>query len=214
MLKAASIIGASALSLSTVSSTSIHPLRHAKPLHRHLANGYPTSAHSIRFSQCIDLKLLDDDLFDDAVIEYVQNGEIVSTKSYVTFHLCYHEECYYESENDLYFVDLTSFLETVGVFRANERGRYCEACVEFEGYCNSDDGGYNDDGGAGNEEAGDDGAVEAEEEENVEQEANNEQAENNEAAAENNEQDNAAAEEGNGEFEDWIRALYCCLVPC
>jgi len=47
-----------------------------------------TSSHTLKFSQCIDLQLLDKDLFDDNVIDYTKNGQIMSTKSFALFHVC------------------------------------------------------------------------------------------------------------------------------
>ena len=47
-----------------------------------------TSSHTLKFSQCIDLQLLDKDLFDENVIDYTKNGQIMSTKSFALFHVC------------------------------------------------------------------------------------------------------------------------------
>jgi len=60
-----------------------------KPKHRQLdGNLEITSSHTLKFSQCIDLQLLDKDLFDENVIDYTKNGQIMSTKSFALFHVC------------------------------------------------------------------------------------------------------------------------------
>ena len=60
-----------------------------KPKHRKLDDNVEiTSSHTLKFSQCIDLQLLDKDLFDENVIDYTKNGQIMSTKSFALFHVC------------------------------------------------------------------------------------------------------------------------------
>lgn len=60
-----------------------------QPKHRRLdGNLEITSSHTLKFSQCIDLQLLDKDLFDENVIDYTKNGQIMSTKSFALFHVC------------------------------------------------------------------------------------------------------------------------------
>lgn len=151
---------------------------------RHLQDVTPSSSHNIRFSQCIDIKLRDDDLFADEYIASVQNGEIVSTKSYVLFHLCQRDECFYEAEDDLFLVDLRTYLENVAVYRAEERGEYCNACGDFVDYCLGGDDAVDYDGGGADDameeeddqvadEVQDDGQVE-EEAEQVEEEVQEE----------------------------------------
>ena len=59
------------------------------PKHRRLdGNLEITSSHTLKFSQCIDLQLLDKDLFDENVIDYTKAGQIMSTKSFALFHVC------------------------------------------------------------------------------------------------------------------------------
>ena len=122
-------------------------------------------SYNIKFSQCVDVKLRDDDLFADEVIEYVQDGQITSTKSYVLFHLCQNNTCFYEAEDDLYLVDLKSYLKNVAEYHAGKREEYCGACEDAKDYCLGDDGySYGDD----------DAAVAQNEEEEQAQEQQNE----------------------------------------
>ena len=118
-------------------------------------------SHIIRFSQCVDVKLRDDDLFQDKVIDYVRKGSIVSTKSFVLFHLCQNNTCFYESEDDLYMVDLKSYLMNTAQYHATKRSDYCDSCNAYADYCQ----GLDDDGAATQEKVYiDDGEVAEQEE--------------------------------------------------
>ena len=104
-------------------------------------------SYSIKFSSCLDIKTYNSDLFDDDIIAYVKSGKVVSAKSYVLFHACQEEEC---SDDDLYIVDLSTYLTSVVGYRADEKENYCAACEEAEGMCFGDDemddaGTYDDD---------------------------------------------------------------------
>ena len=60
-------------------------------------NGGIDGSYSIQFSECMDVKLYDEDLFGENVVQYVQDGKIVAAKSYVLFHVCQQDSCYLES---------------------------------------------------------------------------------------------------------------------
>ena len=125
-------------------------------------------SYSIKFSQCVDIKTVDENLFDENLISYVQAGQVVSTKSYVLFHVCQNNNCYYESDDDLYIVDLPTYLSNVAMYYANQRTNYCEACNEFQDYCNPEE----EEAAEGEAEVAEEEDAEAgeEEEENVEEE--------------------------------------------
>ena len=101
--------------------------------------------------------------------------------------MCQGNNCYYESEEDLYIVDLASYVKNVAMYHAGVRSGYCEACLEYADYCTADDGSYADDAAAAEEEAlddyaaGDDGAAAAEEEA-AEEEEQAEEAANDDGA--------------------------------
>ena len=96
-------------------------------------------SYSIKFSQCVDVKTFDEDLFDENIVSYVQSGQIVSSHSYVLFHVCQGDNCYYDGDADIYIVDLATYLTNVAQYHANKRANYCEACGEFEDYCIAED---------------------------------------------------------------------------
>lgn len=110
--------------------------------------------YSLKFSQCVDVKLFDQDLFEDEVIEYTQAGQIISAQSYVLFHVCLNDDCYYESEDDLYLVDLATYVNNVASYHASAKSDYCDACATYyDGYCNAQADDYaaaNDDAAANN----------------------------------------------------------------
>lgn len=93
-------------------------------------------SYYIQFSECMDVKLYDEDLFDENIINYVKNGQIVAAKSYVLFHVCQKDSCYLESDEDLYLVDLATYMTNIAQYYANKRTDYCEQCQEYEDYCN------------------------------------------------------------------------------
>ena len=88
-------------------------------------------SYNLQFSQCVDIKLLNEDLFDDDVIEYTKAGEIISTKSYVLFHVCQDDDCGSGSEDDLYLVDLSTYVKNVASYHASAKGAYCDACDTY-----------------------------------------------------------------------------------
>ena len=79
--------------------------------------------------------MIDDELFDEDNIAYTQSGQIQMSKSYVLFHVCQEDDCYYESEEDLYIVDLATYLLNIASQKATKRANYCEACVNYASFC-------------------------------------------------------------------------------
>eukprot|EP00585_Thalassiosira_rotula_P006046 CAMPEP_0196138966 /NCGR_PEP_ID=MMETSP0910-20130528/6411_1 /TAXON_ID=49265 /ORGANISM="Thalassiosira rotula, Strain GSO102" /LENGTH=590 /DNA_ID=CAMNT_0041399637 /DNA_START=10 /DNA_END=1782 /DNA_ORIENTATION=- len=185
-------------------------------------------SYSLKFSQCVDIKTKDEDLFDDELVEYVQAGQVVSASSYVLFHVCQGDNCYYEADDDLYVVDLPTYLTNVATYHANKRNDYCEVCEEYEDYCeeqaaaNGDDAVAGDDAAAdedadedaddedGDDEDGDgdedgdeeDGDEEEEEGEEDEQQDEENQDEDNNEEGEEDEQDGEEDNEGEEGEED------------
>jgi len=126
-------------------------------------------SYSIQFSECMDIRTYDEDLFGEDYIEYAKAGQIVAEQSYVLFHVCQENECYLEAEDDLYVVDLATYLANIASYYANKRTDYCTQCQNYQDYCTA--------------------------EEAVEEEAVEEEAEEGEAA----EGEEGEGEEGEGE---------------
>ncbi len=125
------------------------PFQHNKHSHRHLegANDQQDNqayqvdgSYSISFGKCIDIKTKSDNLFNNENYEYidqeVQNGNVLSLKSYVTFYACQKKDDYgcLEDESDVYMVDLSSYLSVVGMSQVNQRSDYCELCEQNQEY--------------------------------------------------------------------------------
>jgi len=99
-----------------------------------------TSAHAIEFSQCIDVVTKDEDMFDEDIVQYVESGAIIAAKSYVTFHVCKKDStCYLDSQDDLFIIDLPSYVTAVAAHYANEKQDYCNSCEELDEYCNPEE---------------------------------------------------------------------------
>jgi len=151
--------------------------------------------YSFKFSQCVDIKTYDEESFANYA-EQIQAGTVLPTKSYVIFHVCQNGTCGYEAEDDLYIVDLHTYLGTVATFHAEKKGNYCEACNEFADYCNPE----------AEEEAADDAA--AAEDAGVDEDAAEGDAANEEDAAANEGEDREAEDgEAEGEQENEARKL-------
>jgi hypothetical protein len=150
-------------------------------------------SYSLKFSQCLDVQTYNEDLFDQDILEYSSSGKVVSVKSYVLFYVCQtNVDCDYDADDvDLYLVDLQTYLSSAAKYRANIRNDYCEACDEFEDYCNpqQEDGGEED---ANAEE--EDAAAADEEEEEEEEEPEQEDAEEGEEEPEGEQEDNPDGE--------------------
>ena len=72
-----------------INSSAATQYKQQQPTQRKLDDNVEiTSSHTLKFSQCIDLQLLDKDLFDENVIDFTMNGQIMSTKSFALFHVC------------------------------------------------------------------------------------------------------------------------------
>lgn len=128
-----------------------------------------TGSYSLEFSQCIDVKTTDEELMDENIIGYAQAGQIVSTQSYVLFHVCLEDStCYIDSEDDLYMVPLPVYLANIATYHANKRSDFCDQCERNDEFCNPEE-------------------EEAEDEENEAEEEDNEEAEE-EGDEENNEE--------------------------
>ncbi|KAK1741704.1 hypothetical protein QTG54_007277 [Skeletonema marinoi] len=159
-------------------------------------------SYSISFGKCIDIKTKSDDLFDENVIEQVQNGNALSLKSYILFYACQDAYGYgcSEDDSDVYMVDLPTYLSVVGTKQVYKRNDYCEQCEQNQDTCAADNDAYE----AADENENDDAQNQAEEEEEVEEEEDydEEQMEAEEAEEENDEQMEEEEDEDNEQVEE------------
>mmetsp|Transcript_4744 Transcript_4744/g.10251 ORF Transcript_4744/g.10251 Transcript_4744/m.10251 type:complete len:525 (-) Transcript_4744:145-1719(-) len=149
-------------------------------------------SYSVKFSQCVDVRTKSEDLFSDELIAYAQSGSVVSSKSFVLFHVCQGDNCYYESDDDLYIVDLGTYLANVATYHADKRQNFCEACEQFQDTCVVEEEEVAEDDAAEEEEAAEEDGAEGEAEEGEdepEEEGEGEEAEGQQAEGEEDEPD-------------------------
>ena len=105
---------------------------------RQLENDYAfDGSYNIKFSQCVDLHTYNENLFQNAdIVEDTRDGNVASVKSFVLFHVCTDATCDYDAEDDLYVIDLPTYLKSVATYHANKRYDYCTQCLTFEDTCN------------------------------------------------------------------------------
>ena len=111
-----------------------------RKLERHLNQNFDLSAgYSIQFNQCVALKTepYDDEImFADSLIGYTSAGKIVSQRSYVLFNVCETQNCdYYASDDNLFMVDINTYMAALSVFYGYIQENYCAACQNSYNYC-------------------------------------------------------------------------------
>jgi hypothetical protein len=111
-----------------------------RKLERHLNQNIELSAgYSIQFNQCVGLKTEpynDEIMFADSLIEYTSKGQVVAQKSYVLFNVCETQYCDYSASDDnLFMVDIDSFMAAISVFYGDMQENYCAACQNSYNYC-------------------------------------------------------------------------------
>jgi hypothetical protein len=99
-----------------------------------------TSAHSIQFDTCVALKTEPTDneqfIFSEGLSQYTSNGNIVVEQSYVLFSVCKTIYCdYYAKGDNLYMIDLATYMDTIAEFYAERQENYCAACLNSYQYC-------------------------------------------------------------------------------
>lgn len=107
---------------------------------RHLQQNIElTGEYSIQFNQCVALKTEpynDGLMFADSLVEYTAKGQIVSQKSYVLFNVCPTEYCdYYAEDDNLFMVDIETYMAALSVFYGGMAETYCAACQDSYNYC-------------------------------------------------------------------------------
>lgn len=106
---------------------------------RKLSYTSPVSANkSIQFNSCVAVTTQpwDEDIFYSQYnLNAAQNGKIVSEHSYVLFNLCDTGSCIYESDENLYMVDLKSYLRSLLAYYPSKKQKVCTVCEDSQDYC-------------------------------------------------------------------------------
>ena len=96
--------------------------------------------YSIKFNHCLSLKIAadqyEDVLFDQNVIEYTKAGKVLAQTSYVLFNVCQTDyNCYYDDDENLYMVDLPTYMGSLIEGKQQLEESFCEACNESYESC-------------------------------------------------------------------------------
>lgn len=98
-----------------------------------------TSAYSLQFNKCLSLTLEPSDediLFNENLIQYTSKHAIVAQKSYILFNVCETTYCeYYADDDNLYMIDVDTYMSSITEFFEERQENYCQACVDAYGYC-------------------------------------------------------------------------------
>lgn len=90
---------------------------------------------SVQFDHCISLTTRDENLFDANWLGAVQDGLVIAEKSFVLFNVCPTAYCSYDAADNLYMVDLATWMASTTNVEVEKKERYCEACRQAENYC-------------------------------------------------------------------------------
>eukprot|EP00934_Nitzschia_sp_Nitz4_P001801 Nitzschia sp. Nitz4//scaffold15_size197535//106483//108073//NITZ4_001586-RA/size197535-augustus-gene-0.211-mRNA-1//1//CDS//3329537739//1801//frame0 len=121
------------------------------PVDRDLAVDYGTynGNYTVRFNKCLSFSYEDIDLVaDEDLVDFAQDGTLVSQKSFVLFDIaeCEPGNCVFD-ERDLskvHMVSLQDFVASFIQYFPNKRASYCDQCNMHYKYCMSGDGTYYD----------------------------------------------------------------------
>lgn len=94
-----------------------------------------TYDYSIQFNQCVHLRTQNDDMCDEDYYAYAQAGTIQPIRSYVLFQLAAAgTEDMYVYDN-LWMVDLPSYIQALTAAPIQEKENFCQQCEENDEYC-------------------------------------------------------------------------------
>ena len=111
-------------------------LQKARPYSRKLDEQQQfDGTYSMKFSKCVDIKLLPENHDDDSVVSSVKSGTLTSTKSFVLFYMCDGDNTCYE--DDLYIVDINTYAKNIASYFANYEDTICNACSKYANFCSS-----------------------------------------------------------------------------
>jgi hypothetical protein len=99
-----------------------------------------TGEYSIQFNHCLSLKLssdgFEDYLFDENYVDATAAGKILAQQSFVLFNVCQtNVDCYYQDDENLYMVDLPTYMGAIIEGEQEKEEGYCQACEESYETC-------------------------------------------------------------------------------
>lgn len=97
-----------------------------------------SAGYSIQFRQCVSLRTepySENTLFAQSLLAYTSKGQIVSQKSYILFNVCKTKKCAYEGDDNIFMVDIDTYIASISEFYLDMKENYCEACRSSANYC-------------------------------------------------------------------------------
>jgi len=101
---------------------------------------YVTAETTIKFNSCVVMQTQNYNLYMDNLISAAQSGRITSIRNYVLFELCTNNSCndrnwFGGQSNNLYMIDLATFIEAAIAYGPSEKERVCQACQNYAESC-------------------------------------------------------------------------------
>jgi len=100
---------------------------------------YVTGDYTMQFSKCVSVQTEPADnsfLYDENLSKLTSSGRIVSQKSFVLVNVCKTKYCdYYVGDENLYMVDLQTYMAATTVYYQERTESYCQACINSRNYC-------------------------------------------------------------------------------
>ena len=98
-----------------------------------------SGSYSIQFNECVSLTAQpenEDLMFDENLMQFTSDKQIIAQKSFVLFNVCLTQYCdYYAGNENLYMVDVNTYMEAVAEYYSERSEDYCQACQDSQNYC-------------------------------------------------------------------------------
>lgn len=95
--------------------------------------------YSLQFNRCLSIQTQPANanfLYDENIYPYAENGRVVSQRSYVLVNVCKTKYCdYYIGDENLFMVDLDTYMAATTVYYQERTENYCQACIYSRNYC-------------------------------------------------------------------------------
>lgn len=94
--------------------------------------------HSIQFQSCSTLTTepySSEIFYSQYNLQAAQAGQIKSERSYVIFNVCETGTCAYAGNDNVFMVDLKTFVRSTMPYSITKKTRYCSVCEVSQEYC-------------------------------------------------------------------------------
>ena len=94
-----------------------------------------TSNYNVQFNSCVSLKVEDDEILQDGVLQLAQQGRVVAQQSFAIVKACQSRNCETDSTAVELLVPLEIFVSGLIDYFPNKKEAYCAACENHYNYC-------------------------------------------------------------------------------